>query len=121
MEGFAIIIEKQTSIVRRYSLFLISSSRSATLPAFLMMAMSLSSAESTATPTHKQSYSLRAIQRGYFFFITCGVIASVFQPLESVDQELQDLCPLLGGEVVQVSEDSCEQGQRSTGKVKNMH
>jgi len=38
--------------------------------------------------------------------VTCTVVASVFQPLESIDEEVEDFFPRFGGQVVEVSEDS---------------
>lgn len=44
-----------------------------------------------------------------FINVTCRVISTVFQSLESTDQQLQDLLTRLGRQVVQVGENSCNE------------
>ena len=39
-------------------------------------------------------------------FITCAVVASVFEPLKAIDQKVQNFLPGLWRQVVQVGEDS---------------
>ncbi len=46
----------------------------------------------------------------YDMVCTCAVVSPVLQPLQPVDEVVDDLLPRLGGQVVEVSEDSAHLG-----------
>ena len=46
----------------------------------------------------------------YDMVCTCAVVSPVLQPLQPVDEVVDDLLPRLGGQVVEVSEDPAHLG-----------
>ena len=51
-----------------------------------------------------QLQTWKSLKKGLYF--TCTVVSTVLEPFQAVDQQVDDLLPCLGGQVVEVSENT---------------